>query len=143
MGLDERRQAPLTRRRRPAGELGGRVEGGDQQDRVGPGRDRPVQLAEIDHELLGDRRQAAGRFAGGEQLVAAEEVVRLDHHRECRGPRRGVGRGLLLGIEAAGERTEARRTHLHFGDDRPPPPRAERGHERIVARDRKRKAAGK
>jgi len=104
VGLHQRRESPLARRRRPARELGRRIERGDEQDRIRPCRDRPVELARIDDELLGDRRQSTGRLAGGEQLVAAEEEIRLDHHRQGCRPRRGVRRCLLLGVELPRQR---------------------------------------
>ena len=82
--LHERLQAQLQRQGGEPRQLLRSMERGQQQDRVRAGRAEQRQLARIDHELLGQDRQARGGTGGGQVLERAAEPVRLDEHGDHR-----------------------------------------------------------
>ena len=80
--LDERLQPKVQGGSDQAPEARRRVEAGQQQDEVRPGRPQQGQLARIDDELLGQDRDADGRPHRAQVVDRAAEPVRLAQDRD-------------------------------------------------------------
>ncbi|MNM90401.1 hypothetical protein D3C81_1026610 [compost metagenome] len=92
--------------------------GHDQQDAVGTDGARFDHLVGIDHEVLADHRQLAGRAGFLQVGIAAKEEVHIGEHRQAGGSAFLVAAGDFGRHEVLAQHALARRSLLDLGDHR-------------------------
>ena len=93
MCFDQRFEADVPGKVDQPGKATRRMEDRQQQDDIGPGRAQQRQLTSIDHELLGENRDAHGRTHGADVVDRPRKPVRLAQHRDRARPAGLVGAG--------------------------------------------------
>ena len=94
--------------------------GDDQQDRVGAGGRRLVELVRLDDEVLAQHRQVRRRAGGAQVVERAAEVERLGEDAQRRGAAGLVGGHDLLDGDALADRARGRRAALVLRDHADP-----------------------
>ena len=82
--------------------------GDDDQDRIGADRARFGDLPWIDHEILAQRRQIAGGARGDQIILMPLEIRRVGEHRQAGGAARGIGAGVIGGVEIVADQSFGR-----------------------------------
>jgi hypothetical protein len=99
-------------------EASGRVERRDEQHEIRPGGAEELQLARLDHEVLGQDREGDGGPDRAQVVDRAAEPVRLTQHGDGRRAAALVGPGEGDGVEVAGGKRPGRwRAALDLGDE--------------------------
>ena len=116
------RRARRGRARAPRGSSSARSSrlerGDDQQDRVGAGGRRLVDLVGVDDEVLAQDRQLRRRARLAQVVERAAEVERLGEDRQRRGAAALVGRTIVGDGRALADLARRRRAALVLGDHR-------------------------
>ncbi len=98
----------------------------DQQDRVGPRRERLVDLVRLDDEVLAQDRQPRDAARAPQVVERAAEAGRLGEDRERGGAAALVGADHVLELEVLADHAGRGRAALVLGDQRESGPRAAR-----------------
>ncbi len=90
----------------------------DDQDRIGPHRAGFGTLPRIDHEILPDHRQVAGRACGDQIVLVALKIRRIGQHRKAGRTARLIGTGMGGRVKISTDQSFGWRSSLYFCDQR-------------------------
>ncbi|MDT4814461.1 hypothetical protein FQZ97_474630 [compost metagenome] len=109
--------AQLHRQGFHVAQLGRGERGHDQEHAIRAHRARGDDLVGIDHEVLAQDRQRAGRAGLAQVVVGTLEEVHVGQHRQAGRAVHRIGGGNLDGVEGVAQHALGGRGFLDFGDD--------------------------